>query len=179
MTMFRGILLVLVIGMLGLAGLRVATVLGVSQPATPSYDQTGLPVGPVSYQQVSAHAEARLFYPGSAVFRHFGAAEYRHPMSGDIDAAFAGAVLANTTNPARIYLWYQLWLLKHGWHSVASGRLATWFSNESYARGARESFVVAMDNPQLLGKTLGKPLPLGRTIYEVSYSIAPSGKTSP
>ena len=59
-------------------------------------------------QQVVAHAEARRHFPGSTVFSRFGGGEYRHPMSGDVDAAFAGAVLTSDAKPAEIYLWYQL-----------------------------------------------------------------------
>src|SRR5437868_4527203 len=129
--MFRIVTLLLAVGVLALLGLRVLALFGIGQPAPPHYDKAGLPLGPVTYQQVVAHAEARRHYPGSTVFSRFGGGEYRQPMSDDVDAAFAGAVLTSDAKPAEIYLWYQLWLLKHGWRSVARGAATTWLSHES------------------------------------------------
>jgi len=174
--MFRVVSIVLVVGALGLGGLRVMSALGVGSSPVSHGDGTGASPEPVSYQQVSGHAEAHLFYPGSAVVSRFGGAEYRHPLAGNVDPAFAGAILASAAKPEQMYLWYQLWLLKHGWRSVAVPNVTTWLSREGYARGTRELFVVAMDNPRLLGETVGKRLPTGQTIYEISYSISPAHK---
>ncbi len=172
--MFRIVSIVLVVGALGLGGLRVMAALGVGSTPAPRGDGTGAGSGPVTYQQVSGHAEAHLLYPGSVIVSRFGGAEYRHPLSGNVDPAFAGAVVASAATPGQIYPWYELWLLKHGWHSVGVPNVTTWLSREGYARGKRELFVVAMDNPRLLGETLGKRLPPGQTIYEISYSISPA-----
>lgn len=75
------------------------------------------------------------------------------------DPAFAGAVLTSEATPARIYLWYQRWLLKHGWRSHADISSTSWKSLEGYARGTREDFIVAMDYLDQVGETLGRRLP--------------------
>ncbi len=145
-------------------------------------DSAGLPNGPVSYKQVTAHPEARLHYPGSRMFAPFGGPERNYlTLDGrEHDPAFAGAVLTSNATPAQIYLWYQLWLLKHGWRSWGGyAMLGTWKSDESYARGTREEFTVAMDYPTSIRDTLGRTAPPGRTVYEVRYSILPAGQTVP
>ena len=128
-------------------------------------DSAGLPNGPVSYAQITAHPEARLYYPGSRVFSPFGGPErsYMTLDGREHDPAFAGAVLTSNATPARIYLWYQLWLLKHGWRSHADLGSTNWKSLEGYARGTREDFIVAMDYPdQVGGRWAATCLPHGR-----------------
>jgi hypothetical protein len=145
------------------------------------YDSAGLPNGPVSYAQITAHPEAHLYYPGSRVFAPFGGPERNYlTIDGQKhDPAFAGAVLTSNATPAQIYLWYQLWLLKHGWRSHGYVGATTWRSWEGYARGTREELIVAIDYPDLLGETLGRRLPPARTVYELSYTILPAGQSVP
>lgn len=159
---------------LGLGGLWLRT-------RGPAYDRAGLPTSAVSYQQVTAHREAMLYYPGARVFSRFGGPERNYlTLDGrEHDPAFAGAVLTSPATTAQIYLWYQLWLLKHGWRSYAYISSTNWRSLEGYARGKREEFIVAMDYPDLLGETLGRRLPPNRTVFEIRYTILPAGETQP
>ncbi len=144
-------------------------------------DSAGLPNGPVSYAQVTAHPEAHLYYPGSRVFSPFGGPERNYlTIDGrEHDPAFAGAVLTSDATPAQIYLWYQLWLLKHGWLSHGYVGSTNWKSWEGYARGTREEFIVAMDYPNQVGETLGRTVPPARTVYEIRYTILAAGQTLP
>ncbi len=161
-----------VAGSLGLRSLRI----GAAQPRA-TLDRAGLPTGPVSYAEVNRHVEARLYYPGSTAVSRFGSGEYHHPLSGHNDAAFAGAILTSAATPAQIYLWYQRWALKHRWRSYDFLLLSTQRSNEGFVRGTRETFVFAIDDPKILGETTGKKIPQARTVYEISYSILPNGRT--
>lgn len=38
-------------------------------------DAAGLPLGPVSYEEIKSHPEATLYYPGAKVFRLIGGGE--------------------------------------------------------------------------------------------------------
>lgn len=135
----------------------------------------GLPSGPVSYKQVSSHPEATLSYPGSQILFPMGAGEQRSPSEGVVNAAFAGEVLrVNAPSPA-IYDWYKNWMTSHGWHSSPTLRATTQISVEGYARGSRERFTVAIDNPDALARTIGRPIPAGQgTVYEIAYMILPA-----
>lgn len=148
----------------------------VRAPTALARDAAGLPLGPVSYAEVNKHVEAHLAYPGSTPVSRFGGAEYHHPLSGHDDAAFSGGILATTATPRQIYLWYERWALKHGWHSHDFPSLSTQLSTEGFERGRREFFIVAIDDPQLLGETTGRKIPRGRTIYEIRYAILPTSR---
>jgi len=161
-----------VAGSLGLRSLRI----GAAQPRV-TLDRAGLPTGPVSYDEVNRHVEAHLYYPGSTQVSRFGSGEYHHPLSGHNDAAFAGAILTSTASPAQIYLWYQRRALKHRWYSHDFIPLTTQRSTEGFVRGAREIFIVAIDDPKMLGETTGRSIPQGRTVYEIRYEILPNGRT--
>jgi len=169
------ILLLFALAVVGLLGLRSLTT-GTAQPRV-TLDRAGLPTGSVSYDEINRHVEAHLYYPGSTQVSRFGSGEYHHPLSGHNDAAFAGAILTSAASPAQIYLWYQLWALKRHWRSYGFIALTTQRSNEGFVRGTRETFIVAIDDPKILGETTGKKIPQARTVYEISYSILPNGRT--
>ncbi len=169
------ILLLLALAVVGLLGLRSLTT-GTAQPRT-TLDRAGLPTGPVSYDEVNQHVEAHLYYPGSTQVSRFGSGEYHHPLSGHNDAAFAGAILTSTASPAQIYLWYQRWALRRRWYSHDFIPLTTQRSTEGFVRGAREIFIVAIDDPKMLGETTGRSIPQGQTVYEIRYEILPNGRT--
>ena len=140
-------------------------------------DSTGLPNGPVSYAQITAHPEARLYYPGSRVFSPFGGPErsYMTLDGREHDPAFAGAVLTSNATPARIYLWYQLWLLKHGWRSHADLGSTNWKSLEGYARGFHR-----VDGLSRSGGGGDGPPPAFRTDgVRDPLTILPAGQTVP
>jgi hypothetical protein len=177
--MWRVVIVLVVIGVVGALGLRVA--IGRASPANSPptavrYDHDGLPLSPVTYQELMAHPEPRLFYPGSRVFSRFGGPEYTDAIAG-LSAAFSGAVLANSATPAQIYRWYHDWLLSRHWRRHDSISVSTWTSHESYTRSPRELYTVAIDSAQMLGLTLGRKLPRSRTVYEVRYTIVPAGHT--
>lgn len=138
-------------------------------------DASGLAKGSVTYQQLLAHPEARLYFPGSEVVHTFGLSEYRHPFSGERDRAFAGAVLATSAPWAEIFLWYRHWLLARGWRGYETPRLDVWIQWKAYACGTREEFTVAQENPKLLGMTLGRTIPKAQRIYEIRFGILPYG----
>jgi len=162
----------------GLGGCAPFTGTQEGRPAA-SRDAAGQPHGPLSTAEVSTHPEAHLYYPGSTLVSHFGGGQYHHPLSGDDDAAFAGGVLAPRAAPAAIYLWYQRWALKHGWRSYDFPPLSTQKSTEGFERGQREIFIVAIDDPHILGETTGRRIPRGGTVYEIRYEIIPHGQTVP
>jgi len=169
------LLLLLALAVAGSLGLRSLTT-GTARPLT-TLDRAGLPTGPVSYNAVNRHVEAHLYYPGSTAVSRFGSAEYHHSLSGHNDAAFAGAILTSAASPERIYLWYQRWALKHRWYSHDFISLSTQRSTEGFVRGTRETFIIAIDDPKILGETTGGKIPQARTVYEISYSILPNGRT--
>ena len=138
----------------------------------PSADQPDLPSGPVSFQFVSSRAESHLYYPGAQVVAPFGGPERRG--SEGAGAAFAGAVLASSDPPPRIYAWYRGWLLGHGWTTAEFTLADTQRSLEGYARGPREKFYVAMNDPASLQRSVGQAIPTDATVFEIRYLIAPA-----
>jgi len=138
-------------------------------------DPGGIPSDPVSYQQVKAHAEAQLYYPGAQVLLPFGGGEDKNAIEGVVNAAFVGAVLRVNAPSQSIYRWYQDWMTSHGWKSSPTIRATTQLSIEGYARGQRERFSVAMDDASQLGQPLGQQIPPGQgTIFEIRYMILPT-----
>jgi hypothetical protein len=126
-------------------------------------------------QQVKAHPEASLYYPGAQVVWPFGGGEERNVIDGGVNGAFAGAILRTNVSSESIYAWYKNWMAAHGWQSSPTIRATTQISVEGYARGDRERFSIAIDDPAELGRTLGRPIPAGPgTVYEISYMILPA-----
>jgi len=169
------LLLLLALVIAGSIGLRSLTT-GTTRPHA-TLDGAGLPTGPVGYDEINRHVEARLYYPGSTQVSRFGAAEYHHPLSGHNDAAFAGATLTSAATPEQIYLWYQRWALKRHWYSHDFIPLTTQRSTEGFVRGTREILIVAIDAPKMFSETTGRSIPQGRTVYEIRYEILPNGRT--
>lgn len=140
-----------------------------------AYDQAGLPTRYISYQFVSSRAESHLYYPNSNVFSLFGQPE--RITLGSSSVAFSGAILTTNDQPAIIDQWYSVWLLAHGWQrndNAIHGLADTQTSMESYSRGSRELFYVAMDDPSTLGKSRGKKIPIDSTVFEIRYIIKPN-----
>lgn len=92
-------------------------------------------------------------------------------------SAFAGAILISKDSPEQIYQWYKDWLLTHGWQPAQVAMATGEASIEGYARGSRERFDVAMEDPELLGGVLGRHVPQDEgTVFEISYMIFPSSR---
>jgi len=144
----------------------------------PGHDQNGLPTARVSLGDVNAHREAHLYYPGSREFSRFGSGDTTQASSKP-DVAYAGGIATTGATTSALYLWYQRWMLAHGWRSHDYVGSTTWTSHEGFARGTREEFIVAVDDPQLLGGTINRRLPEARTVYEITYVILPAGQTQP
>ncbi len=169
----------LLLGLLVLATATAAYRVGWGQPydnATSSGPRRMTPqTGPVTYSDISRHAEAHLYYPGSTIISRFGSGEQRASDSsgGQPGAAFAGGIATSNDTRSNIYYWYLVWMLKHGWNPHDFARATTWQSLEGFVRGKREKFIIAVDYPDLLSETLGRPVPKARTVYEINYFILP------
>lgn len=134
------------------------------------------PSGIVSYEEIRSHPEATLYYPESKVFSLFGGPEERRPFQSN-SSAFAGAILISKDSPEQIYQWYKDWMFSHGWQPHAFPRAGTQTSLQGYARGDRERFYVAMNDPESLAGTLGRQVPQDEgTVFEISYVIFPASR---
>lgn len=149
-----------------------------TQPARTGLDADGLPLGPVTYKEVSAHPEATLYYPGATVLSLRGSDE-RTYMITNRSAAFAGAVLSTTDSADQVYAWYQHWLTAHGWSACEVVRTLDQISVQGYCRGHREHFTIAVDNPQFLRPSPGQASTAAVTTFETAYLIAPAGQATP
>lgn len=138
----------------------------------PGRDHWGFPRAAVTYHEASSHPEASLYSPGAHLIKRFGGQEQQVPFGGR-SAAFAGGILETDADASQMYAWYRNWLTAHGWHPYDSPMLSTWKSRQAYARDSRERFIVAVDNPHLLGLTIDRHLPSGQTIFEIRYTILP------
>jgi hypothetical protein len=141
-------------------------------------DAAGLPLGPVSASAIQSHEEAHLSYPGSSIVSSFGSAE-RSFAGGQKNSAFSGAIFSTSDAPQDVYRWYRDWLLAHRWAPYEMSRLSSEISVEGYARGQRERFDVAIEDPVALGKTLGRSLPSNTTVFEARYIIFPASDVTP
>jgi hypothetical protein len=138
-------------------------------------DRDGLPQGSVSYAFINSRAPAHVVYPNAQTLRVIGHGESRYPAEGVTNSAGAGAVLVTDDSPAEVYAWYQQRLLADHWKPYElAALLSTQLSAQGYQRGTREFFVVAIDDPRMLGRVIGTQLPAGGTLFEYTYSIAAS-----
>ncbi|MDQ6899761.1 MAG: hypothetical protein M3072_09660 [Candidatus Dormibacteraeota bacterium] len=138
-------------------------------------DSERLPLGPVSYQFVNSRSPAHLVYPNAQTLRVIDQGESRYPAEGITNSAFAGAILLTQDSPAEVYSWYQAHLQADRWKPFQlAALLSTQLSAQGYQRGAREAFVVAMNDPKQLSGVIGKQLPSGGTLFEYSYSVTAS-----
>jgi hypothetical protein len=159
----------------------VAGLLGacVDRPRASGLDADGLPLGPVTYKDISAHPETQLYYPDATVISIRGSDE-RTVMIKSRSAAFGGAILASQATAEQIYAWYREYLTAHHWSSCDALMALNQVSLQAYCRGHREHFVVAVDNPRLLQETLGQTLPPdAKTIFETTYLISPAPSGAP
>lgn len=138
------------------------------------FDSSGLPTGIVSLDFIKSRPEAQLYYPGSEVFSLFGGPEESRPFKKN-SSAFYGAILISNDSPEQIYQWYKDWMLSHGWQPRTFPRATTQTSLQGYTRDSRERFFVAMDDPESLAGTLGRPVPQDEgTVFEIWYAILPA-----
>jgi hypothetical protein len=158
----------------------IAVALSSIRTATPraGLDGEGLPLGPVTYKDVTARPEATLYYPRAEVVLVTGADERTYMIKSRI-WAHAGAILASQDTADQIYAWYRQWLTAQRWSSCDTASALDQVSAQGYCRGQREHFSVAVDNRRILEKTLGQTLPDANTIFETNYLIAPSDAVSP
>ena len=139
-----------------------------------SSDSNGeqLPPAPVTYEAVSSRPPAHLLYPGAATVRVIGAGESVYPAESTRNSAFAGAIVSTSDSPAQVYAWYRSRLTPDGWTPYQlAALLSTQISAQGYRRGAREFFVVAIDDPGPLSSVLGNQALIGSTIVEFRYTI--------
>lgn len=124
----------------------------------------------ISYKSINSQSEAKLYYPEAKIFSPFGQSQH-----GDETVAFAGAVMTSGDSSEKIYEWYDKWLTTHGWKkdkNIVGGLADTQMSLRSYSkRNKKEIFYVAMNNSELLKKTLGKDIPTNKTVFEFRYIV--------
>jgi hypothetical protein len=157
------------VGFVGVIAALVALTSCSGSGPRPSGTGNGLGTGSVSLSEVRSHQEAQLYYPGAQVFQLVGDGETSS------SSAFAGAILTSTAGSSAIYSWYASWMESHGWTAYGVPRAGTQESAQGYERGAREPFIVAIDNPPLLSETVGRQVPGETTVFEISYLIFPAG----
>jgi len=136
-----------------------------------SVDSAGLPTGAISYSYVVSRDEGRLMFPGATVIQKFG-----NDQQGGVDpsSAFAGSVMSSSALSEDIYTWYAAQLTSRGWGTFQPLRATTQLSTRGWARGARERFIVAMDDPVQISRTVGRIIPASGTVFEARYTIFPS-----
>ena len=140
-------------------------------------DNNGLPLGKVSYDFLKSRPEAHLYYPGSKVFSLLAGPEERNFIEGGKNSAYVGAKLISNDSPEQIYRWYKDWMLSNGWQPRDIARVTFQISAEGYARGSRERFSVAVNDPELLSGTLGQEiLQDGGTIFDIIYLVTPASR---
>lgn len=142
----------------------------------PGCDAQALPLGPVTAADIKSHPEGHLLYPRAKLYWTIGGAETSDPIEGGTNPAFAGAILTSSGSAGDIFAWYRQWMFSNGWQ-IDSQRIGSTvcLSYVGFKRGARERFVVAVDDPRLLGDVLGTRVPTDRgTVFEIRYQILPS-----
>lgn len=167
-TIVRYLVSAVAIGVLGVEIVIFRLGAGAASPASCS----DLPTGRVSYQALQCHPEAHLFYPGSIIVERLGGSQASLPLGGGINPAFSGAVLISSASTVTIYNWYDRWLKAHGWYLhplLGDG----YVSSHGYARGTREYFDVDIDSAAQAALSLRRRIPIGGTLFEVRYVIAP------
>ncbi len=78
--------------------------------------------------------------------------------------------MRTTDSAEHVYDWYGQRLQPEGWTTYTIGRLDTQLSARGWHRGARESFLVAIDAAAAL-RDIGRAIPDGGTLFEYSYAI--------
>lgn len=92
-------------------------------------------------QDVRAHQEARLYYPGSKVLATAGADEGTGGALEGHTPAYSATVLAvQDVTPQQIYDWYQAQLAQRGWHEDHKDGLVAFGDT----RDTREAFDVEL-----------------------------------
>jgi hypothetical protein len=139
----------------GVAVAVAASAVGCS-PGTKT-DGLGLPLRqPVTQDELRAHPESALLYPGSHTVRPIGADEHRQAGDHEPDPAYAGVVASTTVSGARVLGWYDRQLTARGYsrgpyyrpsNQVAGGAWTIPHSREQvqvgiYAPGAAPAGIV-------------------------------------
>jgi hypothetical protein len=88
-------------------------------------DSLGLPLRhPVTQDELRAHPESALLYPGSRTVRVIGADEHRQAGEHEPDPAYAGVVASTTVSTATLLGWYDRQLTARGYSRAAYYRPA-------------------------------------------------------
>ncbi|HUC15904.1 MAG TPA: hypothetical protein VMS00_15750 [Acidimicrobiales bacterium] len=162
------------------ATLLVAAACLLSSCSTPAggTDKNGLPLGPISANQISHSALAHLIYPGSVPFSHIHQGTTDASMSDG--PAASGAFYTSSATGAEIYAWYRSKLASLGWTYLTDNGCNTpdvtcpQYGHDGH--GNREVFYLGIVDPYRLSVSTGTHAPGGAcTVYDASYLIYPPG----
>lgn len=132
----------------------------------------------LTYQDVRAVLINDLQYPESELLLEAGRSESADRTTGKVSEAYARQIRFNSLSEEEVYRWYSERLVSAKWQRSSGFILATTHrSIEGYTRGEREWFYVAVNEPDALAATLGRALPSGRTLFEITYGVTPATST--
>jgi hypothetical protein len=116
-------------------------------------DGFGLPLHrPVTQQELRAHRESHLLYPGSRVVRRVGSDEREQPGAEEPDPAFAGARAVAPVPAGALYRWYDRRLVALGYRRAAFYRTSDEVSGRAWTvPGGNEQVQVAVFAPGSAG----------------------------
>lgn len=162
------------------AGLAAASMVlascGLLPHEKPKAPRCGEVACPTTYKQLLSYPIATLYYPGSKVLGHSGA----DVGFAGASAPFAGAFLSTPASPHQVYLFYELWLLSHGWRHCPTGLTAgDEVSDMGYAKGKWQEFSIGIDDTQGLSEDANMQVPKGGTAYETAFFYGPDSGGTP
>ena len=121
---------------------------------------------PQKYSQIANAPIAVLAYPGSTIINENG---YSADSSKDAMPE-AGRIYTVKASATQIYLFYEKWLVERGWfHCPLLATPGTAHSTMGYGLGKYQQVYIAVDDPTMIGATLGGTYSPDVTIYEVAY----------
>ena len=136
-------------------------------------DGLGLPLRhPVTQDELRAHPESALLYPGSQAVRRIGADEHRQASDHEPDPAYAGVVASTTVSGATLLGWYDRQLTARGYSRAAYYRPSNQVAGGAWTiPHSREQVQVGI---YASGAAPAGNVRSGRVIYEellVSYRV--------
>jgi hypothetical protein len=135
-------------------------------------DGLGLPLRqPVTQDELRAHPESALLYPGSRTVRVIGADEHRQAGEHEPDPAYAGVVASTTVSVGTLLGWYDGQLTARGYSRAAYYRPANQVTGGAWTLPhSREQVQVGI----FASAAPGGDVHRGEVIYEemlVSYRV--------
>lgn len=131
----------------------------------------GLPIGPLTAEEVCSYPDAQVRYPGSTPLRDLQAG------TKNLNDAFCGVVFASADDQEKIFDYYTKYLLDHGYSYYSGGLGGAMVAARMFERppSCREYVVMGTDAPTVLASSgVAVSVPAGtRTVFEYAYSVDP------